>query len=90
MQAVNKAIQVKTVLAGVDPVALDFIAARDVLLPATPKNELNYEGLKYYDLNNPEKKGGPFIRFLKETEKQGIGNLDPNKIKIHKADLQHA
>jgi len=86
----NKAIRVKTLLAGLDPVALDFIAARDVMLPATPKNALNYYGIKYYDLNNPEEKDGPFFRFLKETEKQGIGNLDPNKIKIHKANLQHA
>ena len=87
---IHKAVRAKTVLAGFDPVALDFIAARDVMLSATPRKAINYYGIKYYDLNNPEEKDGPLIRFLKETQKQGIGNLDPNKIKIHKADLQHA
>lgn len=86
----KKSFHAKAVLAGKDPVALDYIAARDVLLPATPPDALNYFGLPYYELNDPENKDGPFYRFLKETEKQGIGNLDQGKIKIHKADLQHA
>ena len=86
----KRSFHAKSVLAGKDPVALDYIAARDVLLPATPPDSFNYFGHTYYELNNPDNMKGPFFRFLKETEKQGIGNLDQGKIKIHKADMHHA
>ncbi|MBU1057118.1 MAG: DUF362 domain-containing protein [Proteobacteria bacterium] len=69
----------KMVLASTDPVALDYIAARDVLLPAAVENTNDSNLLK---LLNPELKEGPFFKFLYETYKQGVGNIDPNKIKV--------
>ncbi|BBO67286.1 hypothetical protein DSCA_12160 [Desulfosarcina alkanivorans] len=86
----KKSVQTKTVLAGIDPVSLDFIAARDVLLPATPSGEHNYYGVSYQKMNNPLIESGPFFKFIKETEKQGIGNLNQENIIIHKADFENA
>lgn len=86
----NKSFQPKAILAGTDPVALDYIAARDVLLPGTPPEVLNEAGLKYFELNDPDEKEGPFSRFLNETAKQGIGNRSAIKIEIHEDDLNYA
>lgn len=67
----------KTLLAGYDPVALDYIAAKYVLLNETPKNET-----KLRDLNDPDNVSGPFYRFLKECHNQGVGNLLEAKMKV--------
>lgn len=59
-----------------DPVALDYIGAKNILLPATPIEE------KYYRaLNDPD--NFPFKFFLKECHAQGIGNLSEEKIKVN-------
>ena len=88
---VNKSFQPKVILAGTDPVALDYIAARDVLLPGTPPDVLFWDsGKTYYELNNSENKDGPFFKFLNETSQQGIGTLSNEKIKIHEAIVDHA
>jgi len=87
----DKAFQAKTILASTDPVALDYIAARDVLLPGTPADLSPPESiLSYCELNNPDNRGGPFWRFLKEANKEGVGTLDPDKIIIHKVDIEYA
>ena len=74
----TKSTRTKTVLASKDPVALDYVSARDVLLEATPATE------KYYRKLNDPTIEGPFYRFLLECNKQGIGNLNENRIKIRK------
>ncbi len=63
------------IMISTDPVALDYIGAKHILLPATPMNE------KYYrELNDPD--SPPFSQFLEECHGQGIGNLSSEKIKI--------
>ncbi len=68
----------KTILASTDPVALDYIAARDVLLPATKKNENGKQFVKY---NDPVPTKSVFKQFLFSCHKVGIGNMAENKIK---------
>lgn len=71
----QKRSKIKTVAISNDPVALDYIGAKKILLPATPMHE------KYYrDLNDPEKP--PFRLFLEECHKQGIGTLNEENIKV--------
>lgn len=67
----------RTILASEDPVALDFIGARDVLMPATRKNS---NGARYVSMNDPEEYGSPTRRFLEMCHEMGIGNLSPEKI----------
>ena len=77
----------KAVLASRDPVALDFIAARDVLLPGTPSEGAEpLMGFKYIDLNNPEVPGGPLRKFLEETARESVGTLDPARIDVVRHD----
>ena len=78
----EKSFQPKTILASRDPVAIDYIAAREVLLPGTPSEAYHQSGLTYQELNNPDEHEGPYRKFLKETEKQGVGNLSPEKIRL--------
>jgi uncharacterized protein (DUF362 family) len=66
----------KALLASYDPVALDYVAAKYVLLPETPPTEDVISRL-----NNPDLHDGPFYKFLKECHLQGIGNLSENKIR---------
>lgn len=73
---VKKSSYPKAILAGVDPIALDYIAAKDILLKETPPNETSY-----LRLNNPDNVVGPFYRFLRECHRQGIGNLDEKNIR---------
>lgn len=80
----TKAFRPRTVLASIDPVALDYTAAREVLLSGTPPQEKEASGIRYYELNNPDDQAGPFFRFLYETHGQGIGNLQRDKIRLHK------
>lgn len=80
---IEKSFQPRIVLASRDPVALDYIAVRDVLYPGTPSNILRPErDVTYKELNNPDKEKGPFRKFLIQTGKQGIGNLDKEKIHL--------
>jgi hypothetical protein len=70
------------ILAGTDPVALDYIAAREVLLPGTPAGVVERKsGIPYRELNDPDRESGPFRQFLREANRQGIGNLDESMIK---------
>ena len=77
---IEKSAYPKVLLASKDPVAVDYVAAKEVLHPLTLLNEK--ENLKYYSrLNDPEDKNGPFYRFLLKCHEEGIGNIDP---KLHK------
>ncbi|MBI4847303.1 MAG: DUF362 domain-containing protein [Nitrospirae bacterium] len=67
----------RTVLASTDPVALDYVAAKDVLMPATVKNakksSLAVE-------NDPDSDDSPFKEFLRNCHDMGIGNLSADNI----------
>ena len=80
----EKRFQSRAILASKDPVALDYIAAKHVLLPATKQCTTDRYFLK---INDPDNVSGPFHKFLKETFKQGIGNLDISRVKV--VDLSH-
>lgn len=77
-----KSFQSKTILASQDPVALDYMAAREVLLSGTPPQETSSDGYRYHELNNPDIKDGPFHKFLAETVKQGVGTLLTGKMQL--------
>lgn len=59
-----------------DPVALDFIGAEKILLPSTPVDQEYYR-----QRNSPTNM--PFNKFLKECNRQGIGNIDSDNIIVH-------
>lgn len=80
----TKAFYPKALLASTDPVALDYVAAKEVLLPGTPKGEYERSGISLRELNDPDDKDGPFYKFLLEANRQGIGSLDPDKIKVYR------
>ncbi len=67
----------KTIIASTDPVALDYVAARDILLPATMKNDNGKPFIKY---NDPTPDKSPFKQFLLSCHENGIGNVSSNKI----------
>lgn len=76
---IAKSCRPKALLASRDPVALDFVAASEIVLPCTPVEETMYR-----KLNDPFDKKGPFYKFISECHKQGVGNLDVNKIRVVK------
>lgn len=73
----NFRARTRTILASVDPVALDYTATREVLMPATYENA---RGSKFMMTNNPDEKESPFRQFLQSCHDQGIGNLDEKSI----------
>lgn len=76
----NKSGHPKAILASRDPVALDFIAGRDVLSPLTREKEQHNKWLnKINDVNNME---GPFNKFLAACNQEGIGNIKPDRIRV--------
>ncbi len=68
-------IQTKTVLASVDPVALDYYAGKNVLFPLGGTRAAQ---------NNPDNPGGTFRKYLDLCHAQGIGTLDEKKMVVHK------
>ncbi|MEN8140606.1 MAG: DUF362 domain-containing protein [Thermodesulfobacteriota bacterium] len=67
--------QANCVACSVDPVALDYVGAKKILLEATPSSEK-----KYLSLNSPDRP--PFKLFLEECHNQGVGNLSMERINI--------
>jgi len=79
--------QAKMLLASTDPVALDYYAAKNVLMPLTPEDKTHPEdGYYYYQCNDPDRADAPFNWYLRECHNQGIGNLDSKKMKIHQRE----
>jgi hypothetical protein len=70
----------KSILASRDPVALDYFAAKYILLPATLSSE---KRRNIAPLHDPERTDGPFRKFLLECHRQGIGNLTESRIRAH-------
>lgn len=83
----NRAFKPKALLISTDPVALDYIAAKEVLWPGTPEGETERSGVMLKKLNNPDDHEGPFYKFLLETNRQGVGNLDPLKINVFRKQI---
>lgn len=83
----DKAFKPKVLLVSRDPVALDYVAAKEVLMSGTPTDEKEESGKKYIELNDPDNTDGPFHRFLQETHSEGIGNLSVAKIKKYMKNL---
>ena len=76
------AFRPKAVLASQDPVALDYIAAKEILYPNTPEDAVEVAGVSIKQLNNPDDRNGPFYKFLRETAKHGPWTLEKSKIEI--------
>jgi len=66
----------KIILAGIDPVALDYYAAKYILFPLSGNPR-----------HNPDIKNQPLARQLREIWRQGIGVLDEKNMKIHSYDF---
>ncbi|PKK82334.1 MAG: hypothetical protein CVT49_14240 [candidate division Zixibacteria bacterium HGW-Zixibacteria-1] len=73
------AYQADTVLASTDPVALDYWATANIMLPAT----IEVGAPDYYrKLNNPDIADGPLHTFLQECRRELGGTMDPARIEI--------
>ncbi len=68
----NMRAHTKTVLASTDPVALDYIAAKKVLLPVTKQYSKDKNLIKYHDPDNPD---SPLYDFLSACRNIGIGHV---------------
>lgn len=74
----------KAILASKDPVALDFVASNEILLPLTRQETKDPYLLR---LNDSSIQDGPLCRFLAACHEQGIGNLDAQKIRVMRCDI---
>lgn len=70
----------RTLLASKDPIALDYIAGRDVLSPLTKLKEPNNKWLN--QINDITDTHGPFYKFLAACHQEGIGNIEPQRMRI--------
>lgn len=73
----SKSARPKALLASMDPVALDYIAARDILLESTQQQTKDSYFIR---LNNPDLE--PFRGFLEECRKECGGNIRQEHIDI--------
>jgi len=83
----EKAFRPRALLASTDPVALDYVAAKEILYPGTPVDAKEISGRSIRRLNDPDDEKGPFYKFLRETQCQGIGTIDPKKIVVLRSAL---
>ena len=67
----------KALVAGKDPVALDYWSGKNIILPLTKKKSRNRELL---ELNDPVNLKRPYFKFLQACHKQGIGILNKDMI----------
>jgi hypothetical protein len=75
----NLSARTRSIIASIDPVALDYYAAKYILYPL---------GGPFAHLNNPDNKEGPFRKYLELCCAQGIGTLDETRMKINKFDFR--
>jgi hypothetical protein len=75
----SKSARPRALLASKDPVALDYIAARDILLEST---RLQTNDSYFIRLNNPDLE--PFRGFLEECRKECGGNIRQEHIDIRR------
>jgi hypothetical protein len=72
------AARTRTVVAGTDPVALDYYAAKHILRPL---------GGPVVELNDPDNAQGPFRRYLELCAAQGGGTCDENNMEVDAFDF---
>ena len=73
------------IVAGTDPVALDYYASKHILLPVTP-DDSGGRGLSYHRANDPDNRAGPLRWYLEECHGEGIGNLSEDRMKVQEID----
>jgi hypothetical protein len=78
-------VKANTILASIDPVALDYYASKYVLLPLTPRTAISPWRELYYNINDPDNISGPLCWYLNECYGEGIGNIDESRMRIHEA-----
>jgi hypothetical protein len=76
---VSKAIRMRTILAGTDPIALDYYGAKYLVLPLSRDR-------KYHDPDNHKSPTRRFLNLTIETLEEDI--IDENRMKIHEYDHQ--
>jgi hypothetical protein len=69
-------------LAARDPVTLDAVAAREVLLPAT--RAAGAAGSPFLNYNDVDRADGPFHRFLLAARREIGGTLDPERVEVQR------
>jgi len=74
-----RAFRADTILASSDPVALDYWASANIMLPET-KRAINES--YYIDLNDPTIDDGPLRNFLNECRRELGGTISPEKIDL--------
>jgi hypothetical protein len=67
-------------LASDDPVTLDAVAGREVLMPAT--RNAGDAGRPYLPHNDPDAPDRPFRKFLHEARREVGGRLDPDGVEL--------
>jgi hypothetical protein len=73
-QARSCAVRTHTVVAGVDPVAIDHYCAREIVHPVASKHK------DMLDVGNPDSKTSRFLRYFRQTA--GWGTLDPELVTV--------
>jgi hypothetical protein len=75
----SKSFAANTILASIDPVALDYYATEKLLVPASKQSDAPQSII---DLNNPRNEAGPLNRFLEECRRETGGTADLSKLDI--------
>jgi hypothetical protein len=70
----------RMILAGTDPVALDYVAGREIMTPLTREKAPNNKWLN--SMNDVTDREGPFYKFLDACHREGIGNIERERIRI--------
>ena len=75
----HKSLRADTVLASTDPVALDYWATANILLPATRRSTDDESLIR---LHNPNIIDGPLRSFIEECRREAGGTSDPDLIEL--------
>ena len=81
----SRGVRANTILASQDPVALDYYAAKYVLLPHGRR--LDHSG-HYTQFHDPDNQQKPFYTFLKSCEAEGAGMMDEGKFEVISHDFK--
>ncbi|MGD9897727.1 MAG: DUF362 domain-containing protein [Calditrichaceae bacterium] len=73
-----KAARMKTIIAGLDPLALDYFGAKHIIYPLTQNKD-------YHDPDNPKSSVRQFLDLTRKT--LGEGNLDENNIIVKRHEF---
>jgi hypothetical protein len=82
----SRSTRANTVLASQDPVALDYYAAKYVLLPHARRFDRSGH---YTHFSDPDNRQRPFYTFLKTCEAEGAGSMDEGKFEVISHDFKN-